>query len=232
MVKAVLFDLFETLITEFPVQPTRASSVGDALGLQSHAFRVEWKARRPRVVLGRLGFGEALTEISRTLTGRVDAVAVQRVREQRIREKAAAFDRVDEEIALVIGELRRHGLRLAVASNCFAEDVLSWSRWPLAHEFQSVVFSCAVGAAKPDPQIYLTATGELGIEPAATLFIGDGGDNELVGAGQAGLRAYRAGWFSRRWPGVRPSESVDAGLASPRDVLRLVVSGGLSGPHP
>lgn len=66
MIKAVLFDLFETLITESPVQPTPASSLGETLGLQQEAFRVEWKARRPRVVLGQLSFAAALTEISKT----------------------------------------------------------------------------------------------------------------------------------------------------------------------
>ena len=75
MVKAVLFDLFETLVTESGTQPTRASRLGSALGLEDAAFRVEWKMRRPRIMLGHLSFHEALTEISRTLIGRVDAVA-------------------------------------------------------------------------------------------------------------------------------------------------------------
>jgi hypothetical protein len=41
MVSAVVFDLFETLVTETGTQPTRASSVGAALGLQREAFQVE-----------------------------------------------------------------------------------------------------------------------------------------------------------------------------------------------
>ena len=155
MIKAVLFDLFETLITESPVQPTRASSLGDALGLPQEAFRVEWKAWRPRVVLGQLSFADALTEISKTLTGRVDAAAVQRIRMQRIREKAAAYAQIDEEILALITDLRRHGVGLAVISNCFSEDVLAWSTCPLAREFQCTAFSFAESAAKPAPEIYL-----------------------------------------------------------------------------
>jgi hypothetical protein len=54
MVRAVVFDLFETLLTVTGTQPTRASSVGAALGLEREPFRVEWKARRPHVVSGRL----------------------------------------------------------------------------------------------------------------------------------------------------------------------------------
>ena len=225
MVRAVLFDLFETLITESSAQPTRASVLGDALGLQREAFRVEWKARRPRVVLGQLSFGEALTEISRTLAGAVDTAAIQRLCEQRIQEKAVAFAQVDKEVAALIAELRGQGIRLAIVSNCFAEDVHAWSTWPLAREFQCSVLSYAAGVAKPDPQIYLRATSQLGVDPAATVFIGDGGDNELAGAEQAGLRAFRAGWFLRRWPAARRSDRGDSGLESGQDVLKVVAAG-------
>jgi putative hydrolase of the HAD superfamily len=224
MIRAVVFDLFETLITESRVPPTRASSLGDALKLEREAFRVEWKARRPRVVLGQLSFGEALTDISRALTGRVDAAAVQRVCEQRIREKALAFAELDEEVAALIGELRRMDLALAVVSNCFAGDVSAWSRWPLAREFQCAVFSFAAGVAKPDPEIYLKATRALRAEPEATVFVGDGGDEELVGAERAGLRALRAAWFQRRWAHFTASNGREVGLANPLDVLTFVAA--------
>ena len=64
MIKAVLFDLFETLITESHYAPTRASSLAPALGLERQAYRPAWKARRPRIVVGELSFADALTQIS------------------------------------------------------------------------------------------------------------------------------------------------------------------------
>jgi putative hydrolase of the HAD superfamily len=225
MVEAVIFDLFETLITESRVPPTRASLLGDTLGLEPEAFRVEWKVRRPRVVLGQLSFGAALTEISRTLAGSVDAAAVQRACEQRIQEKAVAFEKIEEEVTALISELRGQGLALAVVSNCFAEDVHAWSTWPLAREFQCAVFSYAVGVAKPDPQIYLTATRRLAVEPGASVFIGDGADGELAGAEQAGLRAFRAGWFERRWLRLGSSAEAGVALAYCQDVVKLVAAG-------
>jgi FMN phosphatase YigB (HAD superfamily) len=209
MIKAVLFDLFETLITESSVPPTRASSLGNALGLEQEAFRVEWKATRPRVVLGQLSFADALTEISRTLTGRVDTAAVQRIREQRIREKASAYARIDEEVMALVSDLRRHGVALAVISNCFSEDVLAWSTCPLAREFQCTAFSFAEGVAKP----------------ATAVFIGDGGDNELAGAAHAGLRAFRANWFVRNWPRFQSSGGGGLDLANRQDVLTIVTAG-------
>lgn len=226
VVKAVLFDLFETLITESRLAPRRASSLGDVLGLDHEAFRTAWTARRPRVVLGELSFSDALADICQSLTGCVDVMAVDRVRVDRIREKDAAFQEIDRDVVGLIDTLRQHGIRLAVVSNCFAEDVVSWPTCPLAPQFHCAVFSFAVGLAKPDPRIYLEATRRLGVDPATALFIGDGGDNELAGAEQAGLSALRAVWFLRRWPNFRPPEAVGQQVAACKDVLPFVAVGG------
>lgn len=220
MIKAILFDLFETLITESPIQPTRASSLAGALGIEQKAYRVEWKARRPRIVVGELSFADALTEICQTLGGTVDATAIQRICEQRIQEKEAAYAGIDDMVATLITNLTRRGVELGVISNGFKEDVCAWPGCTLAPAFQCTAFSCEEGIAKPDPEIYLRALHRLGVRPDSTVYIGDGGDNELSGAEEAGLRAYRASWFARSsaqktaWPE----------LAQPEDVVKLVDS--------
>src|SRR5687767_13664721 len=110
MIRAVLFDLFETLITESGLRPTRASSLAAVLGLEDKAYRRQWKARRPRVVVGQLSFADALSEISQTLTGSVDPAAVQGICEQRIREKERACARIDGEVTATVTDLRRRGI--------------------------------------------------------------------------------------------------------------------------
>ena len=217
-ITTVLFDLFETLITESGLQPTRASSLAKTLGLEEQRYRREWKARRPRVIVGQLSFADALSEISRTLTGRVDAGAIERICEQRIREKEPAYARIDGEVIALITELARRDVRLGVVSNGFKEDVLLWPTCRLASRFQCTVFSSAEGVAKPDPEIYLRAVRRLGVPPANAVYVGDGGDNELAGAEQAGLRAWRAAWFVKLSQDSRRRE-----LARPGDVVKLVV---------
>lgn len=220
MINAVLFDLYETLVTESHGSPTRASSLAQALGLERQAYRAEWKARRPRIVLGELSFADALTEISQTLAGSVDTAAVQRICRQRTLEKAAALAHPDEEVVTLITDLGRRGIGLGVVSNGFREDVLPWSDCSLASAFQCTAFSCEEGVAKPDPEIYLRAMRRLRVQPQTTLYIGDGGDHELTGAEQAGLRAFRAGWFVRSPPqGLLWPE-----LATCRDVLQLLAA--------
>src|SRR5438128_110654 len=98
MITAVLFDLFETLITESGSQPTRASSLATTLGLKKDAYRKEWKRRRPLVVRGQMSFAEALTEISQIVMGKADHAAIQGICQQRIREKAVAYGRIRDEV--------------------------------------------------------------------------------------------------------------------------------------
>ena len=86
-----------------------------------------------------------------------------------------------------------------MVSNCFPEDVSSWSSSRLAARVHCTTFSFDVGLAKPDPAIYYEAARRLGVQLKALAFIGDGSDDELVGARQAGIRAFRAAWFLARW---------------------------------
>lgn len=221
MINAVLFDLFETLITESHLEPTRASTLGPALGLEREPYRREWTARRPRVVVGKLSFAEALTEACKALSGTVNKAAVQDICQQRIREKEPAYSAIDHQIVTLITELVRRDVRLGVISNGFKEDVLGWPGCSLAPAFQCTAFSCEEGVAKPAPEIYLRAVRRLGARAETTVYIGDGGDNELAGAEEAGLRAYRAAWFAARSPIPLPWPE----LARCDDVLKLVAAG-------
>ena len=221
MITAVLFDLYETLITESGLTPTRASSLATTLGLENDAYRKEWKVRRPSVVRGQMSLAEALTEISQALIGRADQAVIQGICEQRIHEKAVAYAQIHDGIISLVTSLTRLGVGLAVISNGFEEDVLGWWHCSLAHEFSCAVFSCAERIAKPDPEIYLRAVSRLAVDPATAVYIGDGGDDELVGAERAGLRAYRAAWFVRN----SPQKAGWPELTDHNDVLKLVAAG-------
>ena len=160
-------------------------------------------------------------QISQTLGGTVDRAAVQEICQQRMREKAEAYARIDDQVKRLITELTTRHIRLGVISNGFKEDVVGWSDCSLAPVFQCTVFSCHEGVAKPDPEIYVRALHRLGVQPDATVYIGDGGDNELAGAEQAGLRACRAAWFVRNASPTLPWPE----FTSCGDVLTLVDAG-------
>lgn len=198
----MLFDLYETLVTERGIAPVRASSLGERLGLDAAAFRLAWKPQRIRVLRGQVSFGAALHEVAASLGQPADAATVRTLSHERRTEKAALFDRFDPEALGVLCRLRDRGIRLAVVSNCFPEDVAAWPGCPAASCFDATAFSFEVGAVKPEAPIYLHALQRFGVAPDAAWFVGDGGDDELPGARRAGLHAAQAGWFRDELPGL------------------------------
>ncbi len=218
VIDAVLFDHYETLITESGITPTRAGRLADALGLPQDAYRREWKVRRPLVVRGELSFAAALTEISQLTIGCADTAAIQALCQQRAREKAVVFATIDPRIAALISSLIQSGVKLGVVSNGFDEDVAGWSGCSLASAFRYTAFSCHERTAKPEAEIYRRALNGLSADPETTLYVGDGGDEELEGAARVGLRVARATWFTQR----RPSTSSWRDLRAPSEVLYIL----------
>jgi putative hydrolase of the HAD superfamily len=195
MIAAVLFDLYETLVTERHAAPVRASSLGKRLGLDTAAFRRAWKPQRCRVIRGQVSFADALLEIGARLGNTLNVELVHGIVAERRFEKAALFQRVEPGAVEVFLQLRARGIRLGVISNCFEEDVAAWPQCPAAKCVDTSVFSYEVGAAKPEAHIYLEAIRRLGVDGSNVVFIGDGGDDELQGAERVGLRAAQAAWF-------------------------------------
>jgi putative hydrolase of the HAD superfamily len=222
MVQAILFDLFETLITESRDPPRGVSSLAPQFGCTREAFRAHWKTRRPAVTAGRLPFREAIRDIVITLGGHADESDLQRICDDRRQAKARPFAQIDPLVLTTIDHLRCRGVRLGVISNCFAEDVVAWPQSSLASRFDCTVFSFDVGLAKPDPAIYVEAARRLGSNAADTWFIGDGQDDELPGAERAGLRSWRARWFLKEWPHYREAPSSASDLSDIEEVLTLV----------
>jgi FMN phosphatase YigB (HAD superfamily) len=219
---AVLFDLFETLVTEPATRPRGAASLGPELGCDREAFRTRWKALRPNVLVGRLSFCEAIAAIAVELGQRPSDARLLGICEERSRVKANVFEQIEPEVLGMVRELRRRGLRLGVISNCFAEDVASWPSCSLARHVDCSVFSFRIGVAKPESRIHAEAAHSLGVDVADAWYVGDGMHDELEGAERAGLRAFRALWFLQRWPHYRITPSPTAQLTRVEDVVSLV----------
>ena len=223
LIHAVLFDLYETLVTEVGAPVTRAGSLAKILGVEESRYKPHWKSRRPDIIVGRKSFIDVMTEIASVLGGSTNLEVLKQVRAERLSEKAAVLRNVEGQVLKAISDLRRRRLKLAVISNTFPEDVAGWDVSPLRPFFDAAIFSCDVKLAKPDPRIYLLACQRLNVSPECALFIGDGIE-EVVGARAAGLTARRALWFASKPSAAagapddqvlwRPTEVVDAVLAA------------------
>ncbi|MAF11739.1 haloacid dehalogenase [Candidatus Poribacteria bacterium] len=203
MLEAVVFDLYETLVTEYDPEwsPPRAT-ISQRLGVDPAAFAAEYGARYERRMAGRFtDFASVLRDIVEALGGTPDEGLLRELQQERLSEKAKPFQRVEDDVIDALRQIEREGVRIGLISNCTADEVASWSAPPLASLIPDPVFSYEVASIKPNPRIYHLACDRLDVAPAATLFVGDGGSEELTGAARAGLVPCCALWFLRRWPG-------------------------------
>ncbi|ANX11460.1 hypothetical protein ABE41_005525 [Fictibacillus arsenicus] len=196
MIKAVFFDLYETLITEWDGNQKKAVYSTDELGLDSKIFKAEWDNRRELRMNGTYPDHQSvLKDILNSHGKSSDRDMIEKVHQKRIWAKTVPFQEMHPEVIELLATLKEKGKKLGLISNCAPEEVSSWSRSKLADYFDAVVFSYEEKVAKPSPEIYHIASKKLGVTPEEAIFIGDGGSNELVGASEAGLKAYHATWF-------------------------------------
>lgn len=198
--KAVLFDLFETLVSEYTNGTRKAPRSNhhnaERLGLEHDAYRKEWGACHERRMTGKFAdYKSVMKHIVEQHSKTVNEQVLDAMYEERLVEKAAAFRDNDPDIVVLLGRLKQSGFKLGLISNCTEEEVRAWAECGLSDYFDDVIFSYQVGFAKPDVSIYRLACDRLGTKPEQCVFIGDGGSDELGGASRAGMRAHQAVWY-------------------------------------
>ena len=216
---AVVFDFFGTLT---PVSPDQvwagnARRLAAALGAPPDALLAALDESFPERITGELG------DVRQTLRVLADRLGVQPSADQLDdasqvrREIQESMFVLRPEALPVIRRLRAIRLKIGVLSDCTSELPDAWSRLPLAGLVDAPVFSCIERTRKPDPRLFRTVAANLRAEPAACLYVGDGGGRELTGASDVGMRAVLlAGqdWLAHRsteigWTGPRIGSLTD-----------------------
>lgn len=237
-IEAVFFDLYETLITEFDPDWRPLPTPAERLGIGAKAFDAEWRAwRNARMTDACLDYPDVLRRICAACNHDVDEDVIKQLRTERIANKAAPFERVEDSVLRMLHAIGQAGVKLGVISNCASEEVAAWETSPLAELFDDNVFSCQVGYVKPDIEIYRLACERLDVVAERSIFVGDGGSHELEGAARAGLIPFQATWFLDRWPAWRRTASTYKAAAhhptlhSPSELVGVLATQSHSEPH-
>lgn len=97
---------------------------------------------------------------------------------------------LDPDAPPVLAALKEAGLKIAVISNTEdgrLEELLELVE--IAHHFDLLVDSHAVGHRKPEAQIFRLALERLGVEPEEAVYVGDLYGHDVRGAESVGMRA-------------------------------------------
>jgi putative hydrolase of the HAD superfamily len=201
--KAVIFDLFGTLIENFRRSEYEKvlAEMAAILNTPFQDFQRVWLESFPQRVTGVHANQRASIEyICRKLNVRVTEAQVEHAFQVRLDyTKRSVVPRAG---ALeTLKKLKETGYKIGLISDCSGEIPLIWDGTPLAPFFDVTVFSCVAGIKKPDPRIYRLATDPLQVKPQDCLYVGDGSSQELTGARKAGMHSVMIN---------DPDESVDA----------------------
>ena len=199
-VKVVIFDLFETLVSEFDAGHPSITEVAQTLELPVKEFQREYyQSLRPARYTGQFpDYATVLRYIVGKLGGKSPESTIKTLTERRQSAFTAHLRRIEPEILNMLNKITTLGIRLGLISNTDGSEVLDWQNSPLARFFEVAIFSHAVGIVKPDPHIYQHACKNLDVAPSDCIFIGDGNSNELRGAAQVGMSPFCAAWFLRQ----------------------------------
>jgi HAD superfamily hydrolase (TIGR01509 family) len=227
-IKAVFFDLYETLITERNIHKLGATIVAARLGIAATAFEVEWRRHKEQRLCGFYSnYIDALRAVCREIDQPVDESALQQLYMEWKANKAVPFAQIDITIVQLLQQIRQIGIRIGLISNCMPEEAAAWLNCSLAPLFDAAVFSCQIGCTKPTPYIYHRACQLLHVTPEQSIFVGNGSDNELFGAIQVGMVAYQATWFLAQDSSEKAMLDVAAPyrrLNQPADVAAIIAA--------
>jgi putative hydrolase of the HAD superfamily len=202
----VLFDAGDTLLAPAPSFQGRFLAVAAAAGLSleeaavdaavAEAMRAaEWPSDWTdpatqhsfwvgfyRQVLAALGHGDDGRRLAEALFAAFSDPAGYRL-----------FDDVRPALETLAGR----GVKLGVVSNFepWLEDVLALQG--VDHLFATVAISGRLGVAKPDPEIFQVALKEAGVEPEATVHVGDQPVNDVAAARAVGITPVLIDRFGR-----------------------------------
>jgi putative hydrolase of the HAD superfamily len=188
--KAVVFDLFGTLVDNFPpgAFDRVVTEMANLVGITPSLLIQRWGEVFAERDIGTPGpVACSVEQVCRNLGAEASAAGIQ----------AAAQKWVDlirciltprKDAAESMALLRGRGYKIGLISNCGWEVPELWEATPVAPLFDIRVYSCAVGLTKPSPRIYQLVCEQLEVRPDECVYVGDGSDGELTGAAQVGMR--------------------------------------------
>lgn len=222
MVKAVIFDMYETLITLFESSLYFGRQMAMDAGIEEEKFKEIWRAAEADRTIGKISLEEILEKILKANSCYSEA-KINLIVNKRIQNREDAFCHLHKSIIPMLSALKKKGIRIGLISNCFSEEAIVIKKSILYPYFDMVCLSCDEGLKKPDPAIYKKCLEGLNLDAGDCLYVGDGGSDELEAAKIVGMKAAQAVWYLKErvgQPSKRKPEFLQ--LEMPLDILDII----------
>ena len=212
MIKAVFFDLYNTLVHYEPPQEELQAAALKELGTNVSPEVL----RRPIVAADELIYNEiALRPLSHRSTEEKMALYI-RYQETVLREAGLKYDQklvlgllgkmqqikmnlvLFDDVAPALTDLQSRGIILGLISNVEQDMTETLTRLGLPSWLEIIVTSQDASASKPRPEIFQEALRRAGAQPPEAMYIGDQYQVDVIGANGAGMKGIlldRRGYY-------------------------------------
>lgn len=222
MIKAVIFDMYETLITHYTTDLYFSEDMAKDAQVDYQDFYRIWKGTDADRTLGKMTFREVIRKIL-VENNAWNQEKFDLIIKKRTQTKEKLFEKLHPEIIPMLEGLKEKGLKIALISNCFDEEASVIRKSILAPYFDVVCLSCELGMRKPEKAIFCKCLEELKLLPQECVYCGDGGSSELEAASALGMKCFQACWyFSPRTEGILSRNDNFIQLENPMELLKKV----------
>jgi putative hydrolase of the HAD superfamily len=209
--EACLIDAYGTIVyTDFSAHRAELPVMA---GIPADAMYAEFGRLAPALTVGELSMAEVFEQILRAC-GVEPAPGLVRALTDKSRELVLAAGRLYDDALPFLRTLRSRGVKTAIVSNCDENTRPLLVELGVAALVDTLVLSCEVGAAKPEPKIYLRALDQLGVAAGDALFVDDN-PAFCAAAAALGISAVRIG---------RDGSGGQAAVRSLREVEPMIAS--------
>lgn len=222
MIRAVIFDMFETLITHYQSPLYFGTQMAEDTGIPEDIFQSLWRPTEQERSVGKVTLEEVLEMILRENHCYSDAL-LKEIAGKRIAAKEECFRHLHNEIIPLLSSLKERGSLIGLISNCFSEEADVIRRSELFPYFDAICLSFEQGIQKPDEEIFQRCMDHLSVKAEECIYVGDGGSNELETARKLGMNAVQAAWYLQEGttqPSKRKHDFIQ--VENPLDVVKLV----------
>jgi len=224
--RAVIFDLFGTLINDFAASAGSVyTEMAAALAVPYEPFMSVWNQTLEMRIIGAFETVEANIEyVLNALNEHAGAEQIQRAVEIRMRCIGQVLQPKADAVS-TLAQLKSRGFKLGLISNASIEIPLLWQETAFADLIDEPIFSSRAHLKKPDISIYHLACKLLAVSPESCLYVGDGEDRELSAAAKVGLHPVLIGTSSEKTMSAVHQEAKEwqgATITRLPEVLQLV----------
>ena len=222
MIKAVIFDMYETLITLFESPFYFGTQMALDAGIGEEKFQEIWRTAEEDRTIGKITLEQILEKILKA-NDCYSETKMNLLVNRRIRNREEAFEHLHKDIIPMLRALKKKGVLIGLISNCFSEEAMIIKKSVLYPYFDAVCLSFDEGLQKPDPAIFNRCLEKLNVQAGDCLYVGDGGSKELETAEMVGMKAVQAAWYLKEGtmqPSKRKPEFKQ--LETPLDILNII----------